>query len=168
MIPDSTTIIKHVNGNIEVIKTGGPITVDPRSVLTKELDGVKATAEDGVLRDFKVIEVKEVIRDDGTIVPIADSQTLFDELKEFFFFSVGGGGVIPSGSMLAEVKIVTLIDGDNVINHGLDKAIIAFSVKFNNEFKATTGVIVDSNNFNVNLSGGGPLNNAIVTFIYIS
>lgn len=166
-IADSTVITKLLNGNVSVVATGGNFTVDASSELTKEIDGVKVRSEDGVLHDFKVSTVEKVVRDDGTEVAIANVDTLYSELIEYFFFNLTGGSM-PSGSMLAEVVTATLSNGDNNIAHNLGKSVISFSVKNGDNFVATTGSIVDSNNFNINLAGGGDLVDATITLIYIS
>jgi len=62
----------------------------------------------------------------------------------------------------------TLNDGDNTINHNLGKEIIGFEVKDVGVFVETSGDIIDNNNFNINLAGGGPINNAIIILTYIN
>ena len=60
---------------------------------------------------FTAEQVDNVIRDDGTNVPISDIDTLFNELATYFFFSVdsGGGG---GGSSVIQGKIAVTNSAD--------------------------------------------------------
>lgn len=167
-VPNSTIITKLANGNVSVSATGGDYNVNPSSTLTKELNGVKVTSPEGeVLRDFKVATVERVISADGGDVLITDVDTLYTQLDNFFFFEVGG---VPSGTVLSNPPITqTLTDGDNTISHNLGKDIIAFTVKDSTgKFINTTGNIIDSDDFNVNVSGGGPIVDALIILQYIN
>jgi len=167
--PNSVTITKEVNGNVSVsILNGKSFTLLSDSFLTKMLNSVIIRGKDGSKYEFFYTEVNEVVSTDGGTVSVTDNDILFDQLKDFFFFVNVSGGVVPSGSILSEEVIQTLVDGDNTIAHNLDKTIISYTVKNGNDFVFTEGNIIDSNNFNINLSGGGPLTNAIISFIYIS
>jgi len=61
-----------------------------------------------------------------------------------------------------------LVNGDNIINHALLKKVISFEVMDGADFIAVSGNIIDTENFNINLAGGGPINNAEIIFIYIN
>lgn len=78
-------------------------------------------------------------------------------------------GHLKSGSGLPAVKITqNLVDGDNTINHGLAKEVVSWSIKDSNGiFKEFSVNIIDNNNINVNLAGGGPLNNSVILLSYI-
>ncbi len=128
------------------------------SVIVRGLDNV-------ILYEFFYTEVDEVISGDGGTVSVTDNDILFDQLNEFFFFESVGGSV-PSGTPGSEVIVQNLVGGDNTINHNLNKTIISFSVKDVNDFVFAEGNIIDSNNFNINLSGGS-ITGATISFIYI-
>lgn len=69
--------------------------------------------------------------------------------------------------LLTDIRTITLSNGDNNINHGLNKEIVHFSVKNSaGDFINVTGSVVDLDNFNINLAGGGPLADSVVTLIY--
>lgn len=70
------------------------------------------------------------------------------------------------GSANSDVTTQTLNAGDNTINHGLGKTVINFVVQDGNDFVETTGNIIDSDNFNINLAGGS-ITNAKINLIYI-
>ena len=165
-IPDSTVITKLTNGNVSITATGGPFNVDPGSELTKELDGVKARSDEGVLHDFKVTTVEKVVRDDGTEVIISDVDTLYSELNTFFFFKLTVTPAILSSFTKTEEITQTLNDGDNTISHNLGKPIIGFTVKDGDLLVNTTGSDIDLNDFNINLSGGGPITDATIYLNY--
>ena len=167
--PNSVTITKELNGNVSVlILNEKAFTLLAESYLTKMLNSVIIRGKDGSKYELFYTEVNEVISADGGTVSITDNDIFFDQLNNFFFFVNVSGGVVPSGSILSQEVIQTLNDGDNLINHNLDKTIVSFSVKDGNEFVETSGNIIDSNNFNINLSGGGPITNATISFIYLS
>jgi hypothetical protein len=165
---DSITITKETNGNILVEAVGGPFTLSPSSKLHKQIDSVivvDSSYKTSVV-EFTVDAVLEVTSTDGGTVTISDVDVLFDQLKDFFFFE-SVGGAVPSGTPRSVEIIQTLNDGPNTISHNLNKTIISFSVKDGNDFVETSGSIIDSNDFDVNLSGGGPIVNATISFIYI-
>ncbi len=70
------------------------------------------------------------------------------------------------GTSASKTITQTLNNGDNTVNHALNKVIEHYTVKDGNDFVATTGNIINANDFNVNLAGGGPITDATITFFY--
>lgn len=83
------TITKLDNDNVEVTGREQAYTLLPSMHTFRDksgIDGVKVMS-DGFVKDvFSYTNVVEVIRKDGTIVPITDGDTLYNELKDNFFF----------------------------------------------------------------------------------
>jgi hypothetical protein len=165
--PNSVTITKEVNGNISVSIGGSKsFSLLAGAYLTKMLNSVIVRGLDNViLYEFFFADVLEVISTDGGTVSVTDNDILYNQLNEFFFFEAVGGSV-PSGTPGSEVVVSNLVSGDNTISHNLDKTIISFSVKDGNDFVLTEGNIIDTNDFNINLSGGS-ITGATISFIYI-
>ena len=168
---NSTVITKQSNGNVLVESESGDYTLSPTDTLFKEQNGV--IVRDGnnkTVANFKVAEVEKLVDPSASPseVPINDIDTLFDELNENFFFEVTGGDPLP-GALLAKTVTQNLVNGGNNIDHNLaGKVIIAFSVKDGDDFIAVDGNVVDANNFNIELAGGGPINNATIILIYVN
>jgi len=164
--PNSVTITKEDNGNISVSISGSKeFTLLADSYLTKMLNSVIIRGKDGSKYEFFYTEVNEVISPDGGTVAVNDNDILFNQLSEFFFFENVGGSV-PSGTPGSVEVVQNLSSGANTVSHNLDKNIISFSVKDGNDFVLTEGNIIDSNNFNIVLSGGS-ITGATISFIYI-
>ena len=165
--PNSVTITKEDNGNISVSIDGSKLfTLLPGAYLTKMLNSVIVRGLDNViLYEFFYTEVLEVVSPDGGTVAVTDNDILYNQLNEFFFFESVGGSV-PSGTPGSVEVVQNLSSGSNTVNHNLGKNIISFSVKDGNDFVFTEGNIIDSNNFNIVLSGGS-ITGATISFIYI-
>ncbi|PHR23558.1 MAG: hypothetical protein COA36_16640 [Desulfotalea sp.] len=95
-------ITKLGNDNVEVTSTVGthvPYTLQPDLSVyrnkSNRIDGANAISVEKIRAIFSYEKVDQVVRKDGTIVSITDGDTLYDELKEFFFFISDGGGLTP-------------------------------------------------------------------------
>ena len=166
--PNSITITKEDNGNVIITIVGGPeFSILPNLYITKNINSVILRESNGsVIYELFYTEVNEVISTDGGTVSVTDNDIFFNQLNEFFFFEVAGGSV-PSGGVLSLEVTQTLNNGNNTISHNLNKTIISFTVKDGNDFVETSGSIIDANDFNINLAGGGPITNATISLIYI-
>ena len=71
-----------------------------------------------------------------------------------------------SSGLINKTVQQTLNDGDNTVNHALGQTAIAVTVldSNNNKIEAEWSII-DNNNINVNISGGGPVTDAIINVI---
>lgn len=168
--PNSTVITKQANGNILVVTEGSTFTLSPSNTLYKYLNGVIVRDEhQRTTADFRVATVEKLVNPSASPseIPINDVDTLFDELNENFFFEVTGP-TPGDGSLQVKEFTQTLNNGDNTINHNLGKKVIAFEVMDGDDFVAVGGNVIDTNSFNINLAGGGPINNAEIIFIYIN
>ncbi len=172
MIENSIIITKEENGNVTVSAPGGEYTLNPSSVLTKELDSVIVRGPDNdQIDDFTVFEVEKLVDSASSPgeIPINDVDTLFTELNQNFFFEQVGATPVPPGSSSVFIfpKVQTLNNGDNTIIHNLGKSIISFSVKSGVDVIEATGNDIDLNSFNINISGGGPIVNAEIYLNYL-
>jgi len=88
---NSIIITKESNGNILVTDNGNSYTLLNKVVLTKEIDSVIVQQEDSRSTVFKysVVEVEKVVRIDGVEITISDIDTLFSELNDNVFSSIG-------------------------------------------------------------------------------
>ena len=165
--PNTITITKEDNGNVTVTVVGGPtFTLIANLYITKNQNSVTLRESSGsVVYEFFYTEVNEVVSTGGGTVAVTDNDILFNQLNEFFFFELAGG--VPSGGILSLEITQTLNNGNNTISHNLNKTVISFTVKDGNNFVETSGNIIDANDFNINLAGGGPITNATITLIYI-
>lgn len=91
-------ITKLENGNVEVTGKGQDYTLLPSMSVFRQKsndsfrDGVAVQSEGKIVDFFTGENVDNVIRQDGTNVAISDADTLYSELKEYFFFEVSGSG----------------------------------------------------------------------------
>lgn len=110
-------ITKLDNNQVEVTGGSHPYTLlgSYEVNLAEEIDGVKIVREGKMKDQFIQSNVTQVVRGDGTIVPIADKETLYSELKEFFFFEVGGtggGGTVVTTSYVESILVADwILDG---------------------------------------------------------
>ena len=84
-----------------------------------------------------------------------------------FYTTLSSGSSGSSGLSDSELTR-NLVNGNNTINHNLNASVKSVTVKNNaGMFIDTTITVVDSNNININVSGGGPINNAIINIFYL-
>lgn len=89
---NNITITKLTNGNIFVEDTDRrDYFLQPDLDVRESLDSLGAVElvyKTKIVSKFRPEEVLQVVRDDGTIIPISDLSTLLSELGEYFFFEV--------------------------------------------------------------------------------
>ncbi len=85
------TIKKLANNNVEVTNSDPAVqafTLMPNMSVFRDKsrnDGVKVQSTGVISVVLKAAKVDNVVRQDATNVPIADGDTLYSELKEYFF-----------------------------------------------------------------------------------
>lgn len=96
---NETVITKLSNGNVLIVVDGESYTLNPDAQCFKEVDLDSVVIKDkssSKIDAFTVDSVEKVIREDATEVAINDLDTLFNELVNFFFFKLTGGGGSPN------------------------------------------------------------------------
>jgi len=87
-------LTKLDNGGIEVTGGAQDYTLRPKMHTFRDksnIDGVKVVSDNNITDVFTADNIEKVVRQDGTEVNISNGDTLYSELKEFFFFlSVSG------------------------------------------------------------------------------
>jgi len=90
---NTIVITKRTNNNVEVENDGAKYVLpsELRPFFNKDNDdGVDLRHADGTrFCRFLAAEVLQVVRQDTTVVPINDAETLYDELHTFFFDLAG-------------------------------------------------------------------------------
>lgn len=112
------TITKLANNKVEFNEDGFLNSLEPQLDVYKDRNGRDVTLtrfKNEVIKKIDFNEVTQVTRQDGTVVPISDQDTLYSELRTHFFFSPVEGG---SGNHfpLSDLRLVFKEDfvGDGV------------------------------------------------------
>ena len=89
------TIVKLQNDNVEIIRSAKKKrSLQAVAAVYIEDERVFITDCCNLSDDFNAVEVTSVTRKDGTVVPIGgDSELLYNELKEYFFFNIIGSSI---------------------------------------------------------------------------
>lgn len=106
-------ITKLDNNQVEVTGGSHPYTLlsSYEVYLAADIDGVQIVREGKMKDQFIQSDVTQVVRGDGTIVAISNKETLYSELKEFFFFEVGGTG----GTVVKTSDVAIIGSGDWIL-----------------------------------------------------
>lgn len=89
----NTTITKMQNGNVLVQTNAEAISFPPDMQTLKGGSVCQVRDKSGSRQHvFKVEDIIEMVRRDGTVITSPNVDTLFFELSNFFFFKLGGSG----------------------------------------------------------------------------
>jgi hypothetical protein len=111
----------------------------------------------------KEIDVEWNIIDANNVnINISGGGPLVNAIIYIFYNGSSTSGNVPY-SINADLN-----DGDNTINHALNATVTLVNV-FNSADKAIpfTYDLIDANNININISGGGPITNCTIYIFYI-
>ena len=106
----ATEVFKLQNGNVLVVNEAGEMSFPPDMQVKKfSTTQVEIKDKSGSRQHvFTSSDVNELTRRDGTIVSIlGNTQLLFTELVNFFFFKLGSGGANHFGTFINYTDLVT-------------------------------------------------------------
>lgn len=87
-------------------------------------------------------------------------------LYEIYLALAGTTGSADVSGLVNKTVVQTLNDGNNTVNHAINKIVVGvFVVDSSNNKIEVEWSLIDNNNINVYLAGGGPVTNAIINVI---